>query len=207
MCHAITQAGYATWSLEYRRIGDAGGAWPGTFLDVGMGVDHVRELAARYNLDLDRVTVIGHSAGGHLALWAAGRHKIPEGDPLYMSTPFKPKAAISLAGVTDLRRAWRLKLSKGVVLELMGATPEDAPERYPAASPIEMLPLGARQVLIHGTDDENVPYDLSREYHQDAVLAGDSVDLVTLRHTGHFEVVDPKVREWEAVLAAVKRET
>ena len=207
LCAALTREGFATWSIEYRRIGDEGGAWPGTFLDVGRGVDHVRDLAAQYNLDLDRVTTIGHSAGGHLALWAAARHKIAEGDPLHAPDPLRPKAAISLAGVTSLQMAWEKRLSGGVVRDLMIAAPEEAPQRYMTASPIEMLPLGIRQVLIHGTEDENVPFELSQAYEKAATRAGDSVELVTLKGAGHFEVVDPKQPEWEDVLGAVKRET
>jgi len=207
MCDAVTRAGYATWSLEYRRIGDEGGGWPGTFLDIGMGVDYVRSLAPHYNLDLGRVTMIGHSAGGHMALWAAGRHKIPEDDPLYVPNPFRPKAAISLAGVTNLRMAWVQKLSSGVVLELIGGTPEDMPWRFRTASPIEMLPFGVRQVLIHGTEDENVPFSLSESYQKAASVAGDNVELIKLRGIGHFEVIDPQMREWSEVLEAVRRET
>jgi acetyl esterase/lipase len=207
LCGALTSAGYATWSLEYRRIGDEDGGWPGTFLDVGAGVDHVRSLAPDYNLDLRRVTVVGHSAGGHLALWAAGRHKIPEGDPLYVPDPLRLKAAVSLAGVTSLSMAWEKKLSNGVVLELMGGIPEDMPKRYPTASPIELLPLGMRQVLIHGTEDENVPFSLSEAYQKAAASAGDSVELIKLRGAGHFEAIDPQMREWSEVLRAIQRVT
>jgi acetyl esterase/lipase len=207
MCDAITSVGYATWSLEYRRIGDEGGAWPGTFLDVGMGVDYLRALASQNNLDLERVSVIGHSAGGHLALWAAGRHTIPEGDTLYMPDPLRPKAAIALAGVTSLSMAWDKKLSNGVVLELMNGTPDEMPGQYRTASPIEMLPLGVRTVLIHGTEDENVPFSMSETYEKAAKAAGDSVELVKLRGVGHFEVIDPQIGEWVQVLEAVKRET
>ena len=207
VCEALRGAGYATWSLEYRRIGDEGGAWPGTFLDVGMGVDYARTIAPQYNLDLERVIVMGHSAGGHLALWAAGRHTIGEGDPLYTRDPLRPKAAISLAGVSDLKRGWELKLSGGVVYDLMGGAPEEEPERYRAASPIEMLPLDTRQILIHGTEDDAAPYSLSYDYKAAATAAGDSAELITLRGTGHFELIDPQMREWGEVLEAVMRET
>jgi acetyl esterase/lipase len=203
MCEAITRAGYATWSLEYRRIGDDGGGWPGTFLDVGMGVDYLRTLAPEYNLDLARVTLIGHSAGGHLVLWAAARPNIPESDPLYIPDPLRPSAVISLAGVSSLEMAYEKQLSNNVVLDLMGGPPGELPERYRTASPIEMLPLGVRTVLIHGTDDENVPYTLSEAYNDAATQEGDPVELVRLRGAGHFEVIDPQMREWSEVLKAI----
>ncbi|GAB3818443.1 hypothetical protein GCM10028895_15720 [Pontibacter rugosus] len=99
---ALTKAGYATWNIEFRRVGDAYGAWPGTFQDVAMATDHVRELAKRYPLDAKKVVVIGHSAGGHLALWLAARHRLPKSSPLYVKNPLKLKGVVSLAGITDL---------------------------------------------------------------------------------------------------------
>jgi acetyl esterase/lipase len=202
-CAALTSTGLATWNIEYRRIGNPGGAWPGTFLDVAAGVDHLREIAPRHNLDLSRVVVIGHSAGGHLALWLAGRSRIPAGGPLYIPSPLPVKAAISLAGVADLRRGWEMALSNGVVQDLIGGTPEEMPERYATASPIELLPLGVRQVLIRGTEDENVPFEISRAYHQSALSKGDDCELITLQGAGHFEVIDPRSQEWQQVARAV----
>jgi len=202
-CAALTSAGYATWSLEYRRIGNPGGAWPGTFHDVGAGVDYLRDLAPQHNLDLDRVVVIGHSAGGHLALWVAGRGRIPAGDRLFSADPLPVRGAVSLAGVADLRRAWELQLSNGVVTEFLGGPPDQVPQRYATASPIELLPLGVPQALVHGTKDENVPYEISERYHAAALEKGDPVELVTLRGAGHFEVIDPKMKEWRKVVEAV----
>jgi acetyl esterase/lipase len=199
LCAALTASGVATWSLEYRKIGEEGGAWPNTMLDVGLGTDHLRELAERYDLDIDRVLVTGHSAGGHLAAWAAGRHRIPEGDPLYMENPLPVVAVVPLAGVVDLRIGYRLKLSNGVVNEFLGGSPEEMPERYATASPSEMLPLGVKTVLIHGTDDPNVPYELSQLYAERAQAAGDDCTLMPLKRAGHFELIDPLSREWAVV--------
>src|SRR5579864_1380245 len=109
-CAALTAAGAATWNVEYRRIGNPGGGWPGTLLDVALAADHLRELAADYGLDLDRVVTMGHSAGGHLALWLAARGRIPAGETLYTPDPLPLRAAVALAGVADLRRAWELGL-------------------------------------------------------------------------------------------------
>src|SRR5262245_10884644 len=115
VCSELAKSGIAVWNIEYRRIGNPGGGWPGTFEDVAASADHLATLAAQYQLDLSRIIAIGHSAGGHLAFWLAARKKLLAG-------------AISLAGVLDLRRAWELQLSNGVVIDLLGGTPEDVPD-------------------------------------------------------------------------------
>lgn len=203
LCAALAAGGVATWNVEYRRIGNRGGGWPGTFEDVARAVDYLRELAPAHGLDLGRVVALGHSAGGHLALWAAGRRRIPAESPVYSDAPLRLRGVVALAAVSDLRRAWELRLSDGAVKQLMGGTPEQFPERYAAASPAELLPLGVRQVLIHGTEDDSVPYAISRDYQAAAVAAGDDAALVTLPGAGHFETVDPTSREWPAVRSAV----
>ncbi|MDQ3706460.1 MAG: alpha/beta hydrolase [Chloroflexota bacterium] len=201
--HALSEAGFATWSIEYRRIGHQGGGWPGTFQDVGAAVDYLRVLAPQYNLDLDRVVVAGHSAGGHLSAWVASRHRIPYDDPLYVENPLPVKAAVPLAGVVDLRRGWELKLSSGVVEDFLGGSPEAVPGRYATASPIELLPTGVPMSLIHGTDDDNVPYEISERYVQAARQRGDDTELVTLQGTGHFEVINPDTEEWQVVVSTI----
>jgi acetyl esterase/lipase len=203
---ALTEVGCATWNVEYRRLGNRGGGWPGTFQDVAAAADYVRTLAATYPLDLERVLAIGHSAGGHLACWLAARPRLPAGDPLYTADPIPVSGVVSLAGVLDLRRAYTLRLSDGVVQKLMGGTPEQHPERYAAASPMDLLPLRVPQILIHGTKDSSVPYDFSASYWEVAHAAGDSVELVTQQGAGHFDMVDPRANEWRAVLHAVRKE-
>ncbi len=200
---ALAAEGVAVWSLEYRRIGNPGGGWPGTFLDVGAGVDHLRELAPFYNLDLARVVAVGHSAGGHLAAWAAARHTIPQGDPLYTDRPLPLRAVVPLASVVDLRRAWELVLSNNVVEEFMGGAPDALPHRYKTASPIEMLPLGIPQTLVHGAADENVPLEISERYVEAAQEQGDEARLIALPRAGHFEVIDPRSTEWPQALGAI----
>lgn len=202
-CAALTAAGAITWNIEYRRLGDTHGGWPGTLLDVAAAVDHLRALADSYPLDLACVVPFGHSAGGHLALWLAGRPRIPAASPLHPATsPLPIHAAVALAGVCDLRQAWERRLSDGVTRELMGGPPATVPERYAAASPAELLPLGVAQTLIHGTADDNVPYALSRDYHAAALAAGDPATLVTLPGVDHFAIVDPTTPEWATVLRA-----
>jgi acetyl esterase/lipase len=202
-CAALTARGVATWNLEYRRLGNAGGGWPGTFLDVAAGADYVRELARRYPLDLSRVIVAGHSAGGQLACWLAARHRLSASSPLYAADPLTVRAALALAGVLDLARAWELRLSENVTEQFLGGTPRQVPERYASASPYELLPLGVRQTLIHGTADDSVPYELSQRYAAEAERRGDNVTLLTLPGAGHFGIVDPEAAEWPIVERAV----
>ncbi len=203
VCTALTQRGIATWNVEYRRLGNPGGGWPNTLLDVARAADFLRELAPRYNLDLRRVLSIGHSAGGQLALWLAGRHRIPAKSDLFTADPLPLRGAVSLAGVVDLARAAELGLSDGVMRQLLGGSPAEVPARYAAASPIELLPLGVPQALLHGATDDSVPLELSERYTQAATTAGDDARLITLPGAGHFELVDPTSAEWPSVLAAV----
>jgi acetyl esterase/lipase len=205
---ALTADGWATWNIEYRRLGDPGGGWPGTFLDVAQATDHLRQLAGSYRLDLSRVTALGHSAGGHLALWLAGRSRIPAGGPLHATDPLRIRQIVCLAGVADLRQAWQLRLGGGVVQSLVGGTPEEVPDRYASASPAALLPLGlaVRQVLVHGGRDTIVPPEISRSYQQTALARGDNAILIELPDAGHFEVIDPRDKAWERIRQALARD-
>ncbi len=184
----LASRGFAVWNLEYRRLGAPQAGWPGTLDDVITGVDHLAQLSpAGVDLDLDRVALVGHSAGGHLALWAAGRMCAREAQP----SRVRPRAAVGLAPVADLARAHDLRVGGEVVAELLGGSPRECPERYRAASPIEMLPLRVRQLLLHGTADDVVPIDLSRRYLRAAEAAGDAAELIELPGVGHMEYLDP----------------
>src|SRR5262249_52589172 len=134
----LTHLGAATWSLEYRRIGNAGGGWPGTFQDVAEGTDYLRVLAEKYPLDLSRVIVVGHSAGGQLALWLAARYKLPADSALYTKNPLPLKGVVALAAISDLRK-YRPDCSDSVT-KLLGGAPEEFAIRYEQTSPIELLP-------------------------------------------------------------------
>lgn len=183
LCAALKRKGVATWNVEYRRIGQEGGGYPGTLQDAVAGCRHITQLASRFPLDLRRVVVMGHSAGGHLALYAA-----PQLPPI--------RGVVALAPVADLRRAQELNLSRGVVRLLMGASPDEAGDRYREASPIERVPLKLPQILVHGTEDDVVPIEISRLYAAAARAAGDPAELVELAGAGHFELIDPRTREW-----------
>jgi acetyl esterase/lipase len=203
VCAALTARGLATWNIEYRRIGDPGGGWPGTFLDAGRATDYVRELAPRFNLDLDRTVTAGHSAGGHLALWLAARPRLDPASELATPDPLRVRGAVSLAGVADLRAAYDLRLSQRVVVELLDGSPDAVPARYASASPAELLPLGVPQVLIHGTSDGPVPFQISADYAARAASLGDQASLIPLEGAHHFELIDPGSREWPTVEQAI----
>lgn len=198
----LTELGVATWSLEYRRIGNPGGGWPGTFADVAQGADHLRVLARTYPLDLNRVIVIGHSAGGHLALWLAARRRLPAASALYDKNPLLVRGVVSLAGVSDLRK-FRPNC-RDAVTKLLGGSPQEVAERYQQTSPIELLPLGVEQRLILGAVDEIVPAELGKSYQTAARKKGDRVDLTLVAGAGHFDLIAPQSFAWPAVVEAIR---
>lgn len=191
MAAALAREGVATWSLEYRRVGDAGGGWPGTFQDVAAGTDYLRILAAKYPLDLGRVIVAGHSAGGHLALLLAARMNEPRGNPLPL------RAVVPMAAITDLRRTGTACDSS--VSMLMGGTAAERAEQYNSASPINLLPIRASQTFIHGEDDRIVPPGMVRDYAEAARKRGDNPGMILIPKAGHFEIVDPESSAWPIV--------
>lgn len=198
----LCNRGLATWNLEYRRLGNPGGGWPGTFDDAGAGTDALVDVAARARLDLGRVLVVGHSAGGQLALWLAARHRLAAGLP-GAGPRLTPRGVVSLAGVCDLAEAARQRLSDGAAVELLGGTPEEVPERYAAASPAELAPLGVPQVLVHGDDDDLVPVAMSRRQLQVATAAGDEARLLLIPGTDHFDLIDPASAAWATAVDAL----
>ena len=214
----LAKRSYAAWNIEYRRVGDPGGGWPGTFLDVALATDYLRKLAPFYRLDLQRVVPIGHSAGGHLAFWLAARPRIAlfaqqsplagsqlPGDKEVTATPLVLAGAISLAGVVDLEMAWRLHLSNDAVVELLGGSFTDVPERYAAASPAAMLPLGVPQVLIHGSSDDSVPIQVSQAYTKAARAVNDPVTYIELEGVDHFDVIDPHSQAWAITVKELQK--
>jgi acetyl esterase/lipase len=204
LCADLTQRGYATWSLEYRRVGHDGGGWPGTLEDVALGADFLRTLAASHALDLARVVALGHSAGGHLATWLAARHRLPGDAPFHRQDPLPLRGVVSLAGVVDLAQGHALRLGDGIVETFVGGTPDSVPERYRTASPAALQPLGLPQVLLHGTEDDTVPVAMSEDFCARGRALGDSVRCVPLPGAGHFEVIDPRSREWPHVVEALR---
>ena len=197
----LLRRGWAVWNIEYRRVG-GGGGWPVTFADVAAAIDYLPHLGAP--LDLDGVTVIGHSAGGHLALWASSRDRLPDGAPgkLEGASPVRVARVIAQAGVCDLAGAYR-RWHGGAVRDLMGGSPEDLPERYAAGDPMRLLPLSMPALLVHGTLDATVSVELARSYERAARAAGSEIELVEIagaagRHRAH---IDPRGQAWAAVVS------
>lgn len=193
----LAAAGWASWNVEYRRVGNEGGGWPGTFDDVAAATDHLAALAVDHALDVGRVVAVGHSAGGHLALWLACRPGLPAGAP-GAAPAVAVAGAVAQAGVVDL--VGGCDLSAGAAVDLLGGRPEDVPERYRLASPCARVPIGVPHLLVHGVDDDTVPLDLSRRHAAAARAAGDPVELVELPGVGHMDVIDPASPAWTAVL-------
>ena len=193
---ALRARGFTVANVEYRRVG-AGGGWPSTFLDVAAAIDALASFQGR-------IITVGHSAGGHLALWAAGRHRLP-GDAPGAAPGVAVGAAVALAGVVDLERAARMGLGAGAVPALMGGAPGAAGAGpYELASPAALVPLGVPQVLVHGDADDTVPLELSARYVERARAAGDDAVLVPLTGVGHMAVIAPVGPAWEALVGVLE---
>ncbi len=196
---ALADSGVATWSIEYRRVGDDGGGWPGTFRDVADAADHVLDLALEYDLDDDRVVAVGHSAGGHLALWLAARSRLGTEDPLRGNRPITLNGVVTLAGIPDLAAYAAPDGCGSAVPLLLGGEPDDVPERLDRASPIAMVPLDVAETLVIGELDTIVPASQAYRFTDAARRAGDTVSVVEISGAGHFELVDPAHRAFEVI--------
>jgi acetyl esterase/lipase len=207
MSDALRKAGIATWNIEYRRVDSEGGGWPGTYRDIGAAMDYLRAIAQEYRLDLKHVVVVGHSAGGHLALWAAARKRLAESSALYMKDPLPVSAVVNLAGpgrLQTLQAEHQQKVCGGVpVPQLLGGEIDKVPERLREGSPADMLPLGVPQILITGALDWLIPPAFGEEYVALATKAGDPAELTVIEGAGHFEIIAPGTQAWPTVEKAV----
>jgi acetyl esterase/lipase len=194
LCAALSSKGTATANLEYRRVGDDGGAWPGTFADVRMAYNFLMQNAAKHTVDSQKVVVMGHSAGGQLALCLAAHEP-------------GITRAVSLAGVVDLRRAYQLHLSHDAVLEFLGGTPDEVPDHYREADPMQLSIPRARQWLVHGQVDDDVPTSFSRDYvaAKRAKQNRENVHLIEIAGAGHYDLIDPRSQAWRRVEETVLR--
>jgi acetyl esterase/lipase len=200
LCDALRAAGVATFNVEYRRVGNAGGGWPGTFADIRSAYRFVRQQSARFQLDPNRLVVMGHSAGGQLALCLAAHEN-------------SLRRVISLAGVVDLKKAFALHLSNDAVLDFLGGKPDAVPDHYREADPMELSIPQARQWVLHGKDDDVVPPELSREYVRIKASAktapsgkSENVELVEIPKAGHFELIDPAAEAFQQMRKIVTSE-
>ena len=205
LASALAQAGYAVCVPEYRRTGQAGGGWPGTFDDVATAVDTLPGLAAAAaagRIDQSVLLLAGHSAGGHLALWAASRSRLPADSAWHRTASVG--GVVALAAVSDLAACAEQDLGRGAAALLMGGGPDRYPGRYAQADPARLVPAAAPVRLVHGELDDVVPSAMSREYAERAAIAGGDVACDVLPGTGHFEVIDPLSGAWSRVLAAFR---
>lgn len=201
----LVDAGLATWNIEYRRVGQSGGGYPQTFEDVSLAINYLATIAKEYPIDLEKVIVIGHSAGGQLALWAASRYQ-HELDGLGEPVAIKFVGVVSMAGVSDLQAMWSDQQNTemaGTVARFMGGTPDEQLHRYLLASPIELLPLGVKTVLIHGDADTKVPIELSEAYQARARANGDDVQLIEIPGATHFDLTDENSQAWQITKEAI----
>jgi acetyl esterase/lipase len=190
LCAALTAKGLATANVEYRRVGNEGGAWPGTFADVRAAYNFLVQNAHQYNFEAKKVIVIGHSAGGQLALCLAAHER-------------SVTRVVSLAGVVDLQRAYQLHLSNDAVVEFLRGAPKDVPDHYREADPMQLAIPQAQQWLIHGSSDDIVPVDFSRNYvsakQKRSGKEKEDVHLLEIAEAGHFDLIDPRSRAWKQV--------
>ena len=192
--------GVAVWNIEYRRLGESGGGYPGTFTDVGMAVDTLRGLATRYPIDVSRIAAVGHSAGGHLALWAAARPRVPSASALRSPTPLPISYVVTLAGIDDLAAYHDRGPACGgasTIDELIDAR-RRGPAAYADTSPRALLPLGVPQLIVSGEEDGIVPAPFGHDYTALAAAAGDRAEPLDLPGD-HFALIDPSATGWPTV--------
>lgn len=198
---SLAAGGFAVWNIEYRRFGN-GGDYPQMFLDVAGAADHLIEVAAAHDLDLGAVLSMGHSAGGHLALWLAGRRKIEASSPFYVAEPLAIHGVVALAPLADVSHGSESELSSDALLAVMGGTARSAPAAYRNGCPARLLPLGIPHTTIVGSED-GAMLENAKRFIEMARSAGDEAKLVVLPGAGHFEIVAVETEEWQAVMRAV----
>jgi len=189
-CAALSHRGFTTWNIEYRRVGDEGGGWPGSLEDVRLAWNFIPELARKYGLQAAKIIVTGHSAGGQLALCLAAYER-------------SVRNVVSLAGVVDLQRAWELHLSDNAVAEFLGGSPKEVPQTYRAADPMQLSVPDCRQLLIHGAAEDVVPVEFSRSYCERKKSFGEEVRFVKVAGANHLDLIDPRSTAWTRVEAAI----
>ncbi len=197
----LRRRGIAVWNIDYRGVDRSGGGYPGTFQDAAAAADSLRANAARHNLDLNRLVAIGHSAGGHLALWLAGRPRLPADSPLRSAEPLPIRSVISLGGLPDLEEAARPPGS-GCGTEVIARLTSG---NFADTSVPRLAPLGIRQVLINGLQDRIIPTAYAEGYAAPMRAAGDDVRVRMIDRTGHVELIAPETAAWAAAVEEIER--
>jgi acetyl esterase/lipase len=202
LAHALAKSGVAVCNIEYRCLGNGGG-WPTTFLDVAGAADFFHEIAAQYRLDLTNVVTVGHSAGGHLALWLACRHQLLPNFSLYLPNPLPIKAVISLAGIPDLQTAVSQNICDGAPQTLLGGLPDEHPAHYAEGSPAAFLPLNIPHIHLCGDQDDIVPIAYVEAFVREAKNRGDDATFIPIPQAGHFELVTTFSPAWPLVRSTI----
>lgn len=211
MAAGLRDLGFAVWEIEYRRLGHAGGGYPGTFQDVADATEHLRNIAAQYSLDLNRVIATGHSAGGHLALWLAARPRIAKSSALFSANPLPIHAVVGVAAIADISH-YALNgpgaCGADTVDRLVSLSTRGKPNRADAfldTSPADLLPLNVPQILIQGARDPIVPPAQGAHYAARAEAVKERVEVVTIPNAGHFELIAPWTPAWGPITEVFKR--
>lgn len=207
MAGDLVKRGIAVWSVEYRRVDEEGGGYPGMYQDVATAVDRLKTEAAAHNLDVTRVAAMGHSAGGHLAQWAASRHRLPQSSPAWRADPLPLPHVISLGGLADLRNEEQLiKTSCDRAMpQLAGAPSAARPDVFADTSPAEMLPAGVHTTLITGELDDISPVRVAQDYARRAQAKGDAAEVVVLPHASHYDEVAATSPAWKLIYPHVRK--
>jgi acetyl esterase/lipase len=205
MVEPLRARGFAVWNIEYRRLGQAGGGYPGTFEDIAKAVDALRGIAPARHLDLGRVVLVGHSAGGHLAAWAAARPGIAKTSVLSAKDPLAVRGVVSLSGILDLA-TYRAKgpAACGGPSTIDGLVGKHA-DPYADTSPAAMLPTGVPEAILSGGSDTIVPPAFGHDYARKARAAGVAVEDIEIPGAGHFDMIDPEAPAWPAVESAIEK--
>jgi acetyl esterase/lipase len=203
---ALAERGIASWNVEYRRVDEPGGGYPGTYQDINAALSMLAQQASRYPLDLNRLVAVGHSAGGQLVQWMAGRARIPSNSPLYQPDPLPVKNVVSLGGLADLRREQALIKSScdREIGQLTGAPSDKRPDVFADTNAGDLLPNGSRTILVTGELDKISPPRVARDFAARARAAGDAAEVVILPGASHYDEVAASSHSWPLVLQAIE---